>query len=709
VSFELKDGVALYGGFAGSETSLEQRDVLANPTVLSGDIDQNDTVDSDGVTSTFGDIVGDNSTTVVFGEDLSTATILDGFTISAGNSAEARKAGGLTLYTASPILRNLTIIGNKALSCSAVVNDSGSPQLTHSSIIANQSSASVLCHGEAGTMRIKGVSVLDNQSDTIGAFSVFRANVEIEDSLFENNTTNGEAGALGLYESSASSIRNTQFISNTSAIQGGALYTHESTVTLDSLLFDENTSEKGGAIYTDKSKLDIINSHFTNNSASTATSDGGAIYGHNHSEISLKQSEFIGNTAPNGGGGAIFSTTATTTTVESALFRDNHAWDGGAVSTGTPGTSTFTNVRFEGNSAEAQGGALNLFGDTTLTNVVFSGNTSDDTGGALASASGTITMSNASFNGNHAANSGGGIANSANLTINNSILWGNTPQSLLNNGSSQLTVASSLIEGCNASTWDSACGTDGGNNLADADPQFVSPVDPALAPSTTGHLMLKPTSPAIDQGDNSLNSSTLDAGGAPRVANGTIDLGAYEWQAFTFNLASEGQGTAQATPQQASYQPGEQVQLSANAAAGWEFAGWSGTFVSSVPTATLTIAQSHVITATFRNLPPVVVVGADQTVDAGATVTLDASASHELDTAQTLTFAWLQVGGTSVTLSDADTAQPSFTAPAVNGVLVFQVVVSDNLGAASDPVLVQVTVQNGTDGWTIFLPAITTE
>src|SRR5262245_59503959 len=41
-TFSLVSGVSVLGGFAGNETSSEQRDPPANPTILTGDFNSND-------------------------------------------------------------------------------------------------------------------------------------------------------------------------------------------------------------------------------------------------------------------------------------------------------------------------------------------------------------------------------------------------------------------------------------------------------------------------------------------------------------------------------------------------------------------------------------------------------------------------------------------------------------------------------------------
>ena len=81
VSFEPRSGVALFGGFAGTETSLGQRNWVLHPTVLSGDIGTvNDSTD--------------NSYNVVYLLNPDSSTVLDGLIIRHGAATYDGAAGG---------------------------------------------------------------------------------------------------------------------------------------------------------------------------------------------------------------------------------------------------------------------------------------------------------------------------------------------------------------------------------------------------------------------------------------------------------------------------------------------------------------------------------------------------------------------------------------------------------------------------------------
>ena len=104
VSFILKSGVALYGGFAGTETLRKQRNWSTNITTLSGDIG---TLGHD----------SDNSYHVVATSNVNYLAILDGFTITGGYANGGflnNNGGGIYNWIGYASIYNTTVIDNYA-------------------------------------------------------------------------------------------------------------------------------------------------------------------------------------------------------------------------------------------------------------------------------------------------------------------------------------------------------------------------------------------------------------------------------------------------------------------------------------------------------------------------------------------------------------------------------------------------------------------
>lgn len=86
-SFVLKAGVKIYGGFAYDDDELSDRDYLANPTILSGDIQQDDEDDPPNIWES---ARNNNAYHVVTGSealDPADGCRLDGFIITGGNAS----------------------------------------------------------------------------------------------------------------------------------------------------------------------------------------------------------------------------------------------------------------------------------------------------------------------------------------------------------------------------------------------------------------------------------------------------------------------------------------------------------------------------------------------------------------------------------------------------------------------------------------------
>lgn len=137
-SFRLKSGVALYGGFAGVETARGQRNVALYPTLLDGDLAEDDTY---GTGSNWWQFqwtnFGENSGRVVDASGVDASAVLDGFSITAGygiNGSASNQGAGLFILNGSPTVRQCTFRYNSYARGAAVYVDGGSPSFSDCTI-----------------------------------------------------------------------------------------------------------------------------------------------------------------------------------------------------------------------------------------------------------------------------------------------------------------------------------------------------------------------------------------------------------------------------------------------------------------------------------------------------------------------------------------------------------------------------------------------
>lgn len=123
--------IKIYGGFAGTESTLSERILRATPTILSGDLDNDDKSNPLGVVESADSLVGNNTYHVVILGVQSTSFLFDGFTITAGKAdgmSSDSLGGGLfhevvgTNVTSSPFISNCLFKGNLATTGGAVYN-----------------------------------------------------------------------------------------------------------------------------------------------------------------------------------------------------------------------------------------------------------------------------------------------------------------------------------------------------------------------------------------------------------------------------------------------------------------------------------------------------------------------------------------------------------------------------------------------------------
>ncbi|MGI6375415.1 MAG: InlB B-repeat-containing protein [Anaerolineae bacterium] len=310
-SFGLKSGVAIYGGFDGTESSRDDRDWQGNWTVLSGDIDGNDIVDGHGVTTT---TMGSNSVHVLTAPSGTDSTaILDGLTVCGGYGDDGYGGGGL-LIDGSPTVLNITFTGNSGAVGAGAAVLKGSPSLSNITFSDNATMGN--CWAGGAGMYIEA------------------GDATLSDIIFDHNVANGVDG-------------------------GGGLYVYSGNPTLTRVTFTDNSADTGGGMYVYWASPVLTDVVLSGNSSG---SGGGGMYLMTGSPV-LTNVAFDGNTVTNGSGGGLSACADPGATLTNVTFTGNTAtgpaWAGyGGGIYAECGNWKLTNVTLAGNTASNQGGGL---------------------------------------------------------------------------------------------------------------------------------------------------------------------------------------------------------------------------------------------------------------------------------------------------------------------------------------------------------------
>lgn len=582
-TFELRSDLTLRGGFAGSETSLEQRLAENAPTILSGDLNGDD----EGLMT---EHRSDNVYHVVSAHMVMDTT-LERLTICAGQAdgpgmgahfGSHDQGAGVNVFHSHLRFENCLITQNYSTNHGAI-NDHGGCHYMDCAFVGNGAEllgAGLYIHGDVEAL-VEGCRFLGNETPGQGAGLYTRSFLPtlIRDCHFAGNRAERGAG-LYMASGSRSTVEGSRFDENVAQVGGGGTYLDDCEGIVRDCMYVANAAGEnivdgggggggsgGGGIWTSGGAPLVEGCCFNANVASF----GAGVYHIDESRATVRGCIFQRGIAFEAGG--LYSLQSPVT-VQDCLFFENYAY-GGAFSVGGAMSIYIADALIErclavDNQAELGGGGIYVEGGAPLvrechfaSNVAF-GDKQGWGGGAmigyfsqarfssctfesnLANKGGAIfaivftepTLTNLTTTGNRALQEGGAIYayESSAVRVENSILWGDLPQEL---AGTAVSIERSCVEG-GAS----------GLSITTLPPLFLSAPDAGpdgrigTSDDLMGNLQLAPGSPCIDAGDNGwlLESEVYDCARAERRsddpavidsgagASPQVDLGAFERQ-----------------------------------------------------------------------------------------------------------------------------------------------------------------------------------
>ena len=306
---------------------------------------------------------------------------------------------------------------------------------------------------------------------------------------------------------------------NCTAQYGGGLHHTQSEITLEQVTFVECRANLGGGIY-------VINHEgFEANRSTFMRCDatrGGGIFVGRHSPTTLTECLFTRN---NGDIGAGISNEANKLTLIHCEFEVNNARDSGGAIHNYRANPRIVSSRFYQNQSPNTGGAVfNHASDPLFESCLFMDNLSS-VGGAIFNQSSHIRVANCTFTRNIGMFAGGAVGDvDSGPSYVNTIFYGDdaaTNFEIYSERSGAIFWHCLVMGSGGSDAWDSELGTNAGGNI-DADPMFTDPF--------TRDVSLREDSPCVNAGTNDAPVlPEFDYEGSPRVAEGVVDIGAYEF------------------------------------------------------------------------------------------------------------------------------------------------------------------------------------
>ena len=252
-TYQLPEGVKLYGGFAGNETSLDDRnlDLVGNPTILDG---------------------GNNAYHVVSAIACFDTTYMDGFIIRGGNAINLdneyidgnivyhNKGGGLVVYASNLIVKNSIIKKNNAVNGGGTFCQSSSLFLENVTIDSNNSQGNSSDYGGGGIYGVHAlidfntVTISNNTSQLRGGglYMVFSTTQGKMAKIVRNQANQGG----GVFMSRASSLRDLEVSDNYAFNNGGGVFnfvtpdSSSSLPALENMIVASNSAySEGGGVF----------------------------------------------------------------------------------------------------------------------------------------------------------------------------------------------------------------------------------------------------------------------------------------------------------------------------------------------------------------------------------------------------------------------------------------------------------------------------